>query len=750
MLKFLTEPHMSEAEIEPLHYSAFAADSVKRGLFLLRGLIAGEILIFALKHKRWQVNYGLHPTQTMAAVPYRAKDSPATRAEFAQPDVTIALTCLSYYYGGLSDKQLQLSFVKLLVCDHAEEEYDSWCSQQVFPLLRFAKGAIDFYMSQVVFPKEMKEFPHQLSALGWDIAREKIQPTTGFNGTNDSSLNAEYLLKIITEAVPPVRVIIDVGAQVLKLQNKQVAEAWLARVPASQAQAAIYFNDKNELTILSRTGISEPLMLSPFAKQLDQCLVYLEEAHTRGTDLKLPTDYRAAVTLGPGLTKNRFVQAYMRMRKLRNLHPQEKKPITLGNSRDATSASAYGMVCIIKHRRQRIFQTFLQIHLEVDTQSLQDRCGFGGKQAEEETLWHSLEDRLSIKGNQQLEAIRAKCREFEVVSLNSAALQEEQKRKLSLESGRKQEVERPSKLTPCEHMVHTDFSISYPKLANLKEVDRNTIAEHPLDSSLDDLQDALQKAQSVPATDTVSAQGAQKTIAKLLGSLLLSDAASHLSSRTGNRNVASDLFSLRQRVQKGEFNYKDYRALVRLVIQKASDIDIWGAVFNLILSISRPTPPASVPPTFEGTPVRHSSQSLQHDTPTRIYVEARNLEEIKDCTYRNVDGFFAKYFEGKAWSERTMKIYETVKSRHINGRWTDFPNPPVQDDVITWWLRFQENFLPAEQRVYCSSAKRDLTGRGSRGQLDLFIESKHTHAPGKTHDWKDVEVVGELRESNND
>jgi hypothetical protein len=48
--------------------------------------------------------------------------------------------------------------------------------------------------------------------------------------------------------------------------------------------------------------------VSPFAEQLDQCLVFLDEAHTRGTDLKLPTYYRAVVTLGTALTKDRLVQ----------------------------------------------------------------------------------------------------------------------------------------------------------------------------------------------------------------------------------------------------------------------------------------------------------------------------------------------------------------------------------------------------------------------------------------------------------
>ncbi len=107
---------------------------------------------------------------------------------------------------------------------------------------------------------------------------------------------------------PPVRVILDVGAQVLELQNEAMARSWLSRVPDSEAQAAMFFNIHNDICVLSRDGTSEPLQASPFSKQLDQCLVYLDEAHTRGTDLRMPENYRAIVTLGPGLTKDRLVQ----------------------------------------------------------------------------------------------------------------------------------------------------------------------------------------------------------------------------------------------------------------------------------------------------------------------------------------------------------------------------------------------------------------------------------------------------------
>jgi hypothetical protein len=105
---------------------------------------------------------------------------------------------------------------------------------------------------------------------------------------------------------PEVRVLLDVGAQMLELRNQELAEAWLGVTP--NARAAVFVNDDDELVVVSPDGTVEPLVLSPFAQQLDQCVIYLDDAHTRGTDLKLPYGFRAAVTLGPKVTKDRLVQ----------------------------------------------------------------------------------------------------------------------------------------------------------------------------------------------------------------------------------------------------------------------------------------------------------------------------------------------------------------------------------------------------------------------------------------------------------
>ena len=173
------------------------------GLLLLRGLLATGILLFAFTERRWRVDYGLAPNRTMLAVPYRAKDVPAQRAEFGHPDVVIILTCLSYYYSGLEEKQLKLSFEILLKQDDPSVEYDMWLREcfsvpdslktmnginlksseqwrnHLLPLFSRNKATIDFYLSRVVFPKEAREFPTKLSCSGWDLTEKRERLVTG-------------------------------------------------------------------------------------------------------------------------------------------------------------------------------------------------------------------------------------------------------------------------------------------------------------------------------------------------------------------------------------------------------------------------------------------------------------------------------------------------------------------------------------------------------------------------------------------
>ncbi len=295
-------------------------------------------------------------------------------------------------------------------------------------------------------------------------------------------------------------------------------------------------------------------------------------------------------------------------------------------------------------------------------------------------------------------------------------------------------------------------------MVNLSQNDRNIIAEHPLNKCLDHLRDPLRRAEQKYEPNSLShhdiVNGAdsdpQKAISRLLTTLQGHEAALDLRSKTGSEDIASDLLGLRRRVRNGNFNYEHHRALSRLVVKQAPDVDIWNAVFDLIITVSRTTPPTSIPVSFDGTPITSSSASQQGGEQTQKLVEGRIFEEIRGCTHQNVESFFSKYFEGKPWTERTKEIYKAVQERHADGRWTDFPQSPVQNAVCEWWFHFQDEFLSNERGVYYTSNTKDLTGSEAKRQIDLFVKPNNEKLSKVVHDWKDVEVIGELKESNKD
>lgn len=103
-----------------------------------------------------------------------------------------------------------------------------------------------------------------------------------------------------------IRMLIDAGAQILEMTNLELVQTWLSI--DTEAAAAVYFDRSDKPWLTHRDGRLQPLFASPFAENLGACLVYLDEAHTRGTDLKMPALTVGALTLGPGQTKDHTVQ----------------------------------------------------------------------------------------------------------------------------------------------------------------------------------------------------------------------------------------------------------------------------------------------------------------------------------------------------------------------------------------------------------------------------------------------------------
>ncbi|CZR70243.1 uncharacterized protein PAC_20144 [Phialocephala subalpina] len=554
-LRYINDPSPSPSDVRYVESpeSGVFTESMRQPLLLLRGLLAGGTLLFSLEQKRWRVNYGLDASRippTGLAVPYRAKDSPALRSEFSHPDVVILLTCLSYYYGGLKDSELFMTFEHLFTSDQGDSEYSNWvrsvpekdlphaycrlsgvnikdrtrCIEDIFPHLKYVKSVIDYYLSKILFPREIREFTKKLSASGWDIAKAKKNPTTGFSGTTDSKYilplsirrldlpeqqhtnalvlsyllrpensvqeihpeptqdkgrqsAAEFLLRKVVQSNPKIQVILDVGAQILELKNLDVAKTWLAMLPRSEASAAIFFNDKDELSVVTRNGLVQSFMASPYSAQTASCVVFLDEAHTRGTDLQLPDNYRAAVTTGPKLTKDRLVQACMRMRKLSKgqslvFYVPEEIRRKISRLRNIPKGRPIMTIDVlmwsiretwdefhksiplwarqgIRHQRQEVVwkQTKTHMHSNIAGKYLED----GGQ---------TLEQRYSLSTNSVHGIVNSE--------LKNAT--EEQERELSTEIEEESQVKKPSRMDAHKPSLHPDVT----RFVNTGDIEPNS------------------------------------------------------------------------------------------------------------------------------------------------------------------------------------------------------------------------------------------------------------------------------------
>jgi hypothetical protein len=73
----------------------------------------------------------------------------------------------------------------------------------------------------------------------------------------------------------------------------------------------------------------------------------------------------------------------------------------------------------------------------------------------------------------------------------------------------------------------------------------------------------------------------------------------------------------------------------------------------------------------------------------------------------------------------------------------------VQAGVLEWWFQFQDLLSEERRRYYSTTKPKDLIGAEAHRQIDLFVKQKNGLQLDAAHNWKDVDVIGELKESNN-
>ncbi|KAI6407953.1 hypothetical protein MCOR23_001607 [Pyricularia oryzae] len=436
-------------------------------------------------------NYGLDPMRqppTRLVVPYRAKDSPSPRLEFSHPEVVLLLTSLSYYYGGLSDEDLFVTFGQLLKSDQPDQEYNAWIADapNLDSSFHHFKGV------------NIKDKPHGFS--GTNDARELFPlSVTHLDLPSQKHINAlvlNYLLKddnhmsliphrtttgndadqlfiMVIKMQQEVQVLLDVGAQILELGNLQVAKQWFRMYqeqgPASNKQVCVYFDNDNNLCVVDIRGKKELRQTSPFATAFDICLVFLDEAHIRGTDLKLPDNFRAAVTLGANLAKNRLP---VRMRKLGKgqtvvfcIPPEIRVKILQKVHKDEDDSISWLIIPLwaVQGRRfghqKHLWDQSQNGNLNVTSMSPQQTIKFQEEEARMiEDLYKPGERQSNLccanaSSHKGAASIVKHCAQFGQVNFDSAVLQEEQERELAPEIEQERQVERPRPAKPVTHKL---------------------------------------------------------------------------------------------------------------------------------------------------------------------------------------------------------------------------------------------------------------------------------------------------------
>eukprot|EP01114_Cavostelium_apophysatum_P014761 TRINITY_DN3907_c0_g1_i1.p1 TRINITY_DN3907_c0_g1~~TRINITY_DN3907_c0_g1_i1.p1 ORF type:complete len:3214 (-),score=676.59 TRINITY_DN3907_c0_g1_i1:917-10525(-) len=349
-------------------------------LLTLRGMLSFDVLKNSLgKRHNINYGLNKKKPNKMA-IPFRAKDTPAENVEFGHPDVAILLTILSYAHVGLRQDQIEQAFARLEELGKHERNaiYDSWYllsepvmtdrdrdllknlvavntkhSQQMRRLVEYyGKNfeVVNFFLSSFVFPSETKQFPFKIVANAWDIASG--QKVVGFSGTDDTkytlpsnikqdtlpeleSTNGKMIYTLTSQkfknsefislepGVTPKKilkkmcenadwnVLVDCGALIEGMTNREVVVEVMKLQP--KYSAGIFYDEEGHIVIMERNGTVEALSNRPLAKDY---FTYLDDIHTRGTDLPFSVSSHAIVTVGAGVTKDKLMQACMRMRKL--------------------------------------------------------------------------------------------------------------------------------------------------------------------------------------------------------------------------------------------------------------------------------------------------------------------------------------------------------------------------------------------------------------------------------------------------
>eukprot|EP00957_Ditylum_brightwellii_P124079 9458160-Ditylum_brightwellii.AAC.1 len=101
------------------------------------------------------------------------------------------------------------------------------------------------------------------------------------------------------------------------MKNVVAAKHIIDNLPRSIFKGVLFFDNETytgQWMILERSGRCLPKNQSPISER--DAFVIFDEPRCRGSDIKLRVDARALLTIGPGMCKDKLMQAAGRLRQL--------------------------------------------------------------------------------------------------------------------------------------------------------------------------------------------------------------------------------------------------------------------------------------------------------------------------------------------------------------------------------------------------------------------------------------------------
>ncbi|EFW18795.1 conserved hypothetical protein [Coccidioides posadasii str. Silveira] len=195
-----------------------------------------------------------------------------------------------------------------------------------------------------------------------------------------------------------------------------------------------------------------------------------------------------------------------------------------------------------------------------------------------------------------------------------------------------------------------------------------------------------------------------------------------------------------EHVQKDNFSYTYYHLLVKLVIQKASDFDIWNAVLSLIATSSQATSPPCPIAFLQQTPWLCNTNSFHVNTILK--------EELGDL-HMDISGFLEVYFGNISGLDLiTCVVFNKCKEEdHLlyneEKGWRDWPEQAMLSEslCILWrhMITQKIDWRPLTQST--QSLERSIATQ----KLDIGFVNDSSATEDSICHWSEILVPGELK-----